>query len=210
YNQAIAGETGISKISIQTGTSHGGVMMPDGKLKDVAIDFDTLKRLSQVAREEYHLAGAVQHGASTLPAEAFGKFPEFGACEVHLATEFQNMLFDAPMFPQELKREMYNWLDQNANDERGEKDTPEQFYYKTRKKALGPFKQQLWKLPGDIGAQVNSALQEKFEFLFQKLSVADTYDMVNKVVKTSEMHKEQPSGVMEAARVKEDVRGLAD
>ncbi|MCA1554896.1 MAG: class II fructose-bisphosphate aldolase, partial [Chloroflexi bacterium] len=117
YNQAIAGETGISKISIQTGTSHGGMMMPDGKLKDVAIDFDTLKRLSQVAREEYHLAGAVQHGASTLPAEAFGKFPEFGACEVHLATEFQNMLFDAPMFPQELKREIYNWLDQNAADE---------------------------------------------------------------------------------------------
>ena len=54
---------------------------------------------------EYGMAGAVQHGASTLPAELFDRFPELGACEIHLATEFQNMLFDHPPFPAELKRE---------------------------------------------------------------------------------------------------------
>ena len=106
YNQALAGATGISKISIQTGTSHGGIVLPDGKLADVAIDFGTLAQLSKVAREEYHMAGAVQHGASTLPAEAFGKFAECGACEVHLATEFQNMMFESPSFPPDLKREI--------------------------------------------------------------------------------------------------------
>ncbi len=210
FNQAIAGETGIAKISIQTGTSHGGVVLPDGTLKEVAIDFDTLKRLSHVARDEYHLAGAVQHGASTLPAESFGKFSEFGACEVHLATEFQNMMFDSPAFPADLKREVYAWLDQNAADERAQGETNEQFYYKTRKKALGPFKQQLWQLSSDCSEQLNASLQQKFEFLFDKLNVRDTYDMVNKVVKTSELHRQQPSGVMDAVRVKEDVRGLAD
>jgi fructose/tagatose bisphosphate aldolase len=77
---------GISKISVQTGTSHGGVVLPDGSMASVAIDFDTLRKLSAAARERYGLAGAVQHGASTLPADAFHKFVECGTAEVHLAT----------------------------------------------------------------------------------------------------------------------------
>ncbi len=210
YRAALDGLTGISKISIQTGTSHGGVMMPDGKLKDVAIDFDTLLRLSTVAREEYHLAGAVQHGASTLPAEAFGKFAECGACEVHLATEFQNMMFESAAFPPELKKGMYAWLDTNAADERVAGETPEQFYYKTRKKALGPFKKELWSLPPEIDNPISSALQEKFEFLFERLNVVDTYAMVLETVKTAELHRDRPSGLMEKMAVKEEVKGLAD
>ncbi|MBI2016595.1 MAG: class II fructose-bisphosphate aldolase, partial [Candidatus Rokubacteria bacterium] len=67
---------GISKVSIQTGTTHGGVPLPDGTVARVDIDFACLRTLSDVARREYGLAGAVQHGASTLPAEAFGEFPK--------------------------------------------------------------------------------------------------------------------------------------
>src|SRR5215208_5337048 len=66
---------GISKISVQTGTSHGGVVLPDGSMADVKLDLQALAALSQVARDEYGLAGAVQHGASTLPSNAFGNFP---------------------------------------------------------------------------------------------------------------------------------------
>ena len=40
-----AGLPGLSKISIQTGTSHGGVVLPDGTLAQVAIDFNVLKDL---------------------------------------------------------------------------------------------------------------------------------------------------------------------
>ena len=60
------GLAGISKISVQTGTSHGGVVLPDGSIAQVALDFDTLKALSAIAQKEYGLAGAVQHGASTF------------------------------------------------------------------------------------------------------------------------------------------------
>ena len=95
------GLIGISKISIQTGTSHGGVVLPDGTVAQVKLDFDTLRNLSELARREYSLAGAVQHGASTLPAEAFHKFAECDACEVHLATEFQNMIYESKSFPQD-------------------------------------------------------------------------------------------------------------
>jgi len=97
------GRTGISKISVQTGTSHGGVVLPDGRVAQVKLDFNTLKTLSEIARKEYGLAGAVQHGASTLPAEAFHKFVECETAEVHLATEFQNMIYESRHFPVDLK-----------------------------------------------------------------------------------------------------------
>ena len=67
YNREVGDAAGISKISVQTGTSHGGVVLPDGTLADVKVDFDTLQDLSQTARDDYGLGGAVQHGASTLP-----------------------------------------------------------------------------------------------------------------------------------------------
>ena len=95
-----ASTSGISKISVQTGTAHGGFVGADGKLRmDVQIDLEALHELSSVARRDYGLGGAVQHGASTLPPSAFDAFPKAGACEIHLATDFQNMVYDHPQFP---------------------------------------------------------------------------------------------------------------
>ena len=139
---------GLSKISVQTGTAHGGFVNADGTVRmDVQIDLQTLEELSRLARTDYGLGGAVQHGASTLPPEAFDAFPRARACEIHLATDFQNMVYDHPRFPKALKAEMYAWLQANATEERKPKDTEEQFIYKARKKAIGPFKQRMWGLP---------------------------------------------------------------
>src|SRR5712664_1139397 len=82
---------GISKISVQTGTSHGGVVLPDGSIAKVALDLDALKALSADARSKYGLGGAVQHGASTLPPDAFSQIPQCEAVEIHLATNFQTI-----------------------------------------------------------------------------------------------------------------------
>src|SRR5256884_7439504 len=65
--QSLGSYAGISKISVQTGTSHGGVVLPDGSIARVHLDLDALLALSSAARATYHLGGAVQHGASTLP-----------------------------------------------------------------------------------------------------------------------------------------------
>ena len=81
---------GITKVSVQTGTSHGGVPLPGGGVATVKLDFGTLERLSAVAAK-YGLAGAVQHGASTLPDELFHHFPTVETAEIHLATGFQNL-----------------------------------------------------------------------------------------------------------------------
>src|SRR4029079_7619342 len=127
YQAALAreapGKPGISKISIQTGTSHGGVPLPGGGVAQVNVDFDAIRTLSQIARERYGMGGAVQHGASTLPAELFDRFPALGACEIHLATEFQNMIYEHPLFPADLKREIYETLRTAAADERKASDT---------------------------------------------------------------------------------------
>jgi len=79
YNALLgSGIKGISKIAVQTGTTHGGIPLPDGSIAKVKLDFETLEKLSKISRQEYGLAGCVQHGASTLPSELFDKFPKTG------------------------------------------------------------------------------------------------------------------------------------
>ena len=176
------GVEGISKVSIQTGTSHGGVPMPDGSIAPVSIDFDTIERLSRVAREEYGMAGAVQHGASTLPDEAFDQFPTHGTAEIHLATGFQNILYDGGGLPDELRAEMMSWCLANCAEERKDGETDEQFLYKTRKKAIGPFKRQLWTLPSESADAIGGHLRAKFALLFDELRIAGTRDVVDRWV----------------------------
>jgi len=174
------GIKGISKISVQTGTTHGGVVLPNGSIARVDIDFQALKDLSIMARDEYGMAGAVQHGASTLSEEAFDMFPEVGCAEIHLATGFQNIIFDSPYFPQELRDEINQRLREKYSAERSKGDTDEQFIYKTRKKAFGDFKKELWHLPEDILKKIGETLQERFALLFKKLNVVNTAEMVNR------------------------------
>ena len=179
--------TGISKISVQTGTSHGGVPLADGSIAQVKIDFDVLRTTTAICRKEYGIAGSVQHGASTLPESVFNKFPENDAVEIHLATGFQNMILDAPSFPEDLKREFREFCFANAADERKPGETDEQFVYKTRKKALGPFKRRMWDMPDSAKQPIIDALEEKFEFLMEKLAVFDTKDIVAKYVRPTEV-----------------------
>ncbi|MFA4990167.1 MAG: class II fructose-bisphosphate aldolase, partial [Candidatus Omnitrophota bacterium] len=153
------GLIGISKISIQTGTSHGGVVKADGSIAEVKLDFATLKNLSHIARKEFGLGGAVQHGASTLPEDMFHKFPEHDTIEVHLATGFQNMLLDSQNFPADLKKRMYDWLNVNAASERKPGESDEQFFYKARKKALGPFKKDIMGLPQEVRERIAAEIE---------------------------------------------------
>ncbi|MBA3891229.1 MAG: class II fructose-bisphosphate aldolase [Gemmatimonadaceae bacterium] len=184
------GMAGLSKISVQSGTSHGGTVLPDGSIADVALDFPTLEVLSKVSREKYGLAGAVQHGASTLPDTAFDNFPKVETAEIHLATNFQNMLYDH--LPRPLREEIYEWLREAAKEERKGGDSDEQFFYKSRKKALGPFKRQLWDLPADVKLRVAAAYDAKFEFLFTQLAVHGTAGAVRTYVTAPEQYRQAP------------------
>jgi fructose/tagatose bisphosphate aldolase len=206
---------GLSKISVQTGTAHGGFINADGTVRtDVKIDLQTLEELSRVARQEYGLGGAVQHGASTLPLEAFDAFPRVGACEIHLATDFQNMIYEHPQFPKDLKAEMYAWIRANATEEKKPKDTEEQFIYKARKKALGPFKREMWSISADARKAIGQSLEERFTFLMKQLKINDTAPVVATFVRVPSLPIDREGEVVAAGgkitAAEKKAEGLAD
>jgi fructose/tagatose bisphosphate aldolase len=180
-NNQITGITGLSKISIQTGTSHGGVVLPDGKIAQVNVDFEIMKKLSRIAKNEYGLGGAVQHGASTLPEDAFGKFVEAEACEVHLATNFMNIFFD--MVPKKLKDKMYTYIKDTFAKEKTDTMTDEQFYYRLRKNALGAFKKESWGLAENVKADLSAAWEAQFTRIFELLGLPGTRKIMTQMVK---------------------------
>ncbi|HOO55698.1 MAG TPA: class II fructose-bisphosphate aldolase [bacterium] len=186
---------GLSKVSVQTGTSHGGVPLPDGSIADVAVDFDTLAKLSEDAKKKWNMGGAVQHGASTLPDEMFHKFVETKTVEIHLATGFQNIILDSENFPADLKDKMYKWMDENLASERKEGMTAEQFYYKGRKKAWGAFKPEAWGLPEETRAKLRAELEEKFEFLFDQLGAKDTAALIGEKIKLVRTKWTRPASI---------------
>ncbi|MBI2763853.1 MAG: class II fructose-bisphosphate aldolase [Chloroflexi bacterium] len=190
------GAIGISKVSVQTGTSHGGVVLPDGSVAKVAVDFDVHRRLGTVARSEYGLAGTVQHGASTLPDEMFHTFRAVETAEIHLATGFQNALYEHPAFPAELQAKIEGWCFENALDERKPDQTDQQFVYTARKKAIGPFKRELWDLA--TKDEILAAQAAKIGFLFAELGVVGSRAMVDRYVRPIELHLPAPAGVVEA------------
>lgn len=171
YLPLIQGE-GISKVSVQTGTSHGGTPLSDGSLKEVALDFSVLKTISTLAREKYHLGGAVQHGASTLPLSSFDHFVENKTLEIHLATGLQNIIFD--QMSEDVRNEMYVWVKENLSQERQPDWNDYQFLYKTRKKALGPFKEVLWSMSDNEKTPIITSLEKQFTLIFDKLKLFNT------------------------------------
>ena len=187
---------GLSKVSVQTGTSHGGVPMADGSVAEVNLDFEVLKELGEVARE-YGLAGAVQHGASTLPDELFHRFPEVETAEIHLATGFQNALYEHPAFPAELYASVERYCYDNLVDERSDSQTDAQFVYTTRKKALGEFKRQLWDL--ETKDQIIADQQAKMSFLFEQLGVPGNRSLVAGFITAPERHRPAPQSLRDVA-----------
>lgn len=183
-------------------------MLSDGSMADVKLDLDTLGTLSRIARDKYGMSGAVQHGASTLPDTAFHNFPKTETAEIHLATNFQNIMYDH--LPEEMRKEIYEWLNVNAKDERKATDSDEQFFYKTRKKAIGPFKKRLWALPTEVRAKLGATYDSKFEFLFRQLGIAETRDTVSKFVTMTELHRIMPTDGTPAMMAAPDDADLSD
>jgi len=201
------GSSGLSKISIQTGTSHGGVVLPDGSIAKVSVDFDTLRDLSRVSRSKFGLGGTVQHGASTLPEEAFGKFVESEAVEVHLATNFMNIFYDH--IPNDLRTRMYQYLKENHSSEFKTGMTDEQFYYKTRKNAIGPFKKDIVSLPIEFHEEMQSVWKDNFLTLFKLFKLDGTKTVIDRYIHPV-LVKPMTEDYLGSDFQKEDVSDLAD
>jgi hypothetical protein len=116
--------------------------------------------------------------------------------EIHLATGFQNLLYDHPAFPADLRAEIEAWVRENAADERKPGETDQQFIYKTRKKALGPFKRRIWEL--DTKDEIIDAQEKKVRFLMEQLKVQDTKRLVERYIDVPEHRRPAPPALREA------------
>ena len=184
---------GIRKIAVNDGTAHGGTPLPDGSVADVAIAWEVLKMAKDIG-VQFGWAGPVQHGASTLPDNAFSHFVANGAVEVHLATGFQNILFDSGLYTLEgMQARVLQDCMASFSGERKEGQTDEQFVYKTRKKWLGPNKHEIWTMPQQVRAAVAQELYAKFVYLFQQLEVVDTVDLVAEHTTLHDLHRPYPA-----------------
>lgn len=172
---------GISKLSVQTGTSHGGKISPDGKMEMMEVDFDVLAKLSAKARV-YGMAGAVQHGASTLPTSELTRFPQLGAVEIHLATGWQNMIYSMAHFPHSLGDEINAWITQEKGSERKANETDVQFFYRMRKYAWGTFRQKFDNLPREFHTEIQEEMKSRCIQVFEELKVDHTQELIEKYI----------------------------
>ena len=181
----------ISKMSVQTGTAHGGVIAEDGTRARVKLDFKVLKEIS-VACRKHGLGGAVQHGASTLPESSFTEFPANEAVEIHLATQFQRMVFDHEKFP--YKGDLVEWVKREQPKEWKAEQTEAQNIEKSIKRTWAPFKEQVWGMSSDTKAEIVSDLEEKFRTLMGLLNAKGTRSVVDRFVTPTVVTPPKPEG----------------
>jgi fructose-bisphosphate aldolase, class II len=193
YRERFSGKP-ISKLSVQTGTAHGGVVKPDGSRATPAIDFNVLRDISAACRRR-GIAGTVQHGASTLPEEMFREFPRHDAVEIHLATELQRIILDHAKFPRTLRAKTERWVEETRPPEWKPGQTPAQNFEKAVKRAWGPFKREMWDMePGALEA-IGESLEIKFGRIFSLLGVKGTRKIVEQYVKPVPVQVPQPAGL---------------
>ena len=75
------------------------------------------------------------------------------------------------------------------------RDGRRQFIYKTRKKALGPFKRQLWELP--TKDEILADQEKKLVFLLEQLRVGGSRQMVERYIKPPQRSRPAPDVLAE-------------
>ncbi len=187
---------GLSKISVQTGSTHGGVVNPDGSLQKVDIDLHVHHTLSPLARI-FGLAGTVQHGASTLPTAMLPEFPANECLEIHLATGLQNIIFHNTDLPQDFRAQITEEQMTMLKNEWKKEWTRDQFLYKTLKKTWGTFKEEWWHLDMSVRESIRKDLRATIKEYFEKLQMHDTRDCIDEHVPKVITDVPQPENLLD-------------
>lgn len=172
-------QPGLTKLSIQSGTRHGGNVLADGSFGDMPIEFDLIKDLSTVCRNPHDLGGCVQHGASMLTLEKISQLPSVGCLEVHLAAAFLNAVYDN--LPEELVRRADEWAKEHFSDEWNSGWSEAQFLHHARRYPIRPFKKIWWQATSCHDA-VSNAVRRSATAYFKALRVENTRDLVSAAI----------------------------
>jgi len=163
---------GLDKVSINVGSAHGGVLGADGKpLESVPLDFQAHHDLYMLAKDDLNEGKhvlSVQHGASTLPKNYFPLFPAMHVAEVHLATGFQNVVWEVlEKEDKDLYEKMKKEVEEKFKDKIAKHKTPEIGFMKERKRVTEFFKRDL--LMSSAVDKIEEALDLEFVTLFYSL-----------------------------------------
>ena len=140
----------------------------------------------RVARQKYGLAGAVQHGASTLPDSAFHNFPRTETAEIHLATNFQTMLYD--QIPGRFGTRSMSGSGRTRRTSAKRRTPMSSSSTRLARRRLGRSSGASGILTGSVKAELAAAYDDKFSFLFTQLGGWRHRDAVAKFVKPVRQH----------------------
>lgn len=169
-------DTPLSKISIQTGTRHGGVIDVSGKTQNMEVDWGVVDECGSVVRK-YGLGGVVQHGASTLSDEQLGKFAKHKVIEVHLATGWQNLIMDDKHFPGELRQEIEAWV---LREYGSKYESREECVYRERKRAWGEYQKNIWNMETSKVEGIMKSVELRGEKVLKLLNMTGKLGLVKR------------------------------
>ena len=98
-----------------------------------------------------------------------------------------------------MKQDIYSFIRSEFAGEKKETDSDDQFIYKTRKKAFGPFKKIFWDLPPEVKDPILDELANKFRLLFDKLGATGSAPGVMETVKPVAVKLPAPPSLVDDA-----------
>lgn len=200
-NKTPKNQPGLTKLSIQSGTRHGGNVLADGSFGDMPIEFDLIDVLSETCRNPYGLAGCVQHGASMLTLEKISRLPDAGCIEVHLAAAFLNAVYDN--LPEELVAQADHWAKDNFANEWKSDWSEAQFLHHARRYPIRIFKQE-WLQAKDCHGSVRDAVYRAAFGYFKALRVENSRVLVARAITHAPVKWSPPVLNAKSARNNED------
>lgn len=181
----------FGKVSVQTGTRHGGMSDEAGRPTRMPLDLSLARELADVARAK-GFGGIVQHGASTLQPDQFSALPAAGIIEVHLATRLQDLVFDSASFPASLLDEMREAAltgDAGAAEHGAEQGGSGAKAFRQKRWSLwGPFKRRLLDLPPEVRADLADGVADWAGGVMRSLGLA------GKAASIGQLYEERLSG----------------
>jgi fructose/tagatose bisphosphate aldolase len=198
---------GLSKLSIQSGTRHGGNVLPDGSFGDMNVDFALIAELTAACRQADGLAGCVQHGASMLSLEKIAKLPEAACIEVHLAASFLNAVYAE--LPKALVAQADEWAKETHGDEWKPEWSEAQFLHHARRYPIGPFKREWWSAT-DCHDAIRTAVGAAAATYFKALAATNTREIVDQAIAKRIVPWSAYTPLDTSARDEASIRDLAD
>lgn len=199
---------GLTKLSIQSGTKHGGNVLKDGSFGEMLVDFDLITRLTSACRSHSGVAGCVQHGASMLTLEKLGQLPESACIEVHLAAAFLNAVYD--QLPAQLVALADEWATEHFADEWTTDWSRAQFLHHARRYPIGHFKREWWDA-SECHEELYTTVYDQAVGYFFALNANNTLPLVTDTIKHQPQQWQFPQTAQEqGAEAGTVIRDLAD